>query len=150
MITTMLAVYAFVLCTTLMGTTEATAVWKSAKKKNHPQQPKEAEHELGLQVGTDCSITQQASTGIYTLSATVGKEMVLFSERPERMARTVPTQAFVDQFDKLFATSPPNAAVTFVGDNNGPLIVMLFEPRFVGDSILEYIILRNRHHKGML
>ena len=73
MITTMLAVYAFVLCTTLMGTTEATAVWKSAKKKNHPQQPKEAEHELGLQVGTDCSITQQASTGIYTLSATVGK-----------------------------------------------------------------------------
>ena len=105
MITPMFAVYAFVLCTTLMGTTEATATWKSAKKKNHPQQQPKGAKELGLQAGRDCSITQQASTGIYTLSATVGKEMVLFSERPERMARTVPTQAFVDQFDNLFATS---------------------------------------------
>ena len=147
----MLAVYAFVLCTTLMGTTEATAVWKSAKKKNRPQQqPKEAEHELGVQAGRDCSITQQASTGIYTLSATVGKEMVLFAERPERTARTVPTRAFVEQFDQLFATSPPNAAVTLAGDNNGPLIVVLSQPRFVGDSILEYTITQSESQRDVV
>ena len=66
------------------------------------------------------------------------------------MARTVPTQAFVDQFDKLFATSPPNAAVTLAGDNNGPLIVVLSQPRFVGDSILEYTITQSESQRDIV
>ena len=101
--------------------------------------------ELAVQGGPDCSITQQASTGKYTLSATVGKETVLFAERPVRTARKLSTEEFVDKFADIFFTSNPNAAVTFTSttasadnNNNGPLIVVLSQTRMVSSSIIEY------------
>ena len=103
--------------------------------------------ELAVQGGLDCSITQQALTGNYTLRATVGTETVLFSERPVRKAHTIATQEFVDKFPDIFFTSNPNAAVTFTSttasaaDNNTvPLIVVLSRPRMNGSSIIEYTL----------
>ena len=92
------------------------------------------------------TIARQPSTGIYTLSARVGTETVLFSERPDRTARTIATQAFVKQFPDIFDTSNPNAAITFTSttatadNNNGPLIVELTGARVLGDfgDFIEY------------
>ena len=122
----------FVLCTaidiggSMIGTTEASgwsttkaAELKSAKKKNsQPQQQTEEEAQLlFLQAGTDCVITQSAS-GVYLFRATVGTETIYFSERPDRLAGTMATQTFVNQFDDaLFVTSNPNVAITFTSTN---------------------------------
>ena len=153
---------------------------KSAKKTKNSQQNPESTPaptpaptptppgNLGVQTGRDCSIEIQAQgSGNYTLRATVGNVTVLFAERPVRMAGTVATSDFVARFDELFASSNPNAALTFTGDdrkvrrnnilgefsepepdatgnnhnnNNGPLIVVLSQPRMVGSSstIIEY------------
>jgi len=130
----------------MIGTTEA-AGGKSAKKKNsQPQQQTEEEAKvLFLQAGTDCALTPSA-TGIYTLRATVGTETIYFSERPDRLAGTMATQTFVEQFeDNFFVTSNPNVAITFTGDNSntGPLIVVLSQPRMVGSSIIEYTLMQS-------
>ena len=113
-----------------------------SSKKNPSAVAAAPTRELAVQGGPDCSITQQALTGNYTLRATVGTETVLFSERPVRKARTIATQEFVDKFPDIFFTSNPNAAVTFTSttasaDNNRPLIVELTGARMIGD-IIEY------------
>ena len=103
--------------------------------------------ELAVQVGPDCSITQQASTGIYTLRAIIGNATTLFSERPVRTARTMATPTFVERFEGYFNTSQPNAAITFTGnkdstttasadDNNGPLIAVLSQASLIGTTSL--------------
>ena len=95
--------------------------------------------ELAEQGAPDCSITQQASTGKYTLRATVGRETVLYSERPVRSARTMATQEFVEQFENLFVTFNPNAAIIFTGNKDAsPLNLELSRPRMIGSSIIEY------------
>ena len=152
-------VYAFLLGTAMdigrtMGTAEAAAVHqyilgstqpvttdvavKSAKKAKHspqeqPSEPPGPARELAVQDGVDCSILQHASSGEYRLLASVGTETVLFAERPIRTAQTVPTQAFVKKFEELFASSNPNAAITFA-DNTGPLIVVLSRPKIAVKS----------------
>jgi hypothetical protein len=101
---------------------------------------------LFLQAGIKCRITQQASTGIYLLSATVGNATTAFTERPDRLAGTIFTQEFVEKFEDIFATSNPNAAVTFIGTtaaaaaSNGPLIVELSQPRVNNKNYIEYPI----------
>ena len=106
---------------------------------------------LFLQPGINCRITQQAATGIYFLSATVGTETVAFTERPDRTAVTGPTQAFVGSFEDIFATSNPNAAVTFTSTtaaaaaSTGPLIVELSQPTFNNSSnYIEYPITQSK------
>ena len=100
---------------------------------------------LFLQPGTDCRITQQVITGIPLLSAAVGNATTYFSERPNRMAGTVNTTEFVDKFDKIFANSNPNAAVTFTGTtaaaaaSKGPLIVELSQPYILNQNNRQYI-----------
>ena len=100
---------------------------------------------LFLQPGTDCRITQQVITGIPLLSAAVGNATTYFSERPDRKAGTVNTTEFVDKFDKIFANSNPNAAVTFTGTtaaaaaSKGPLIVELSQPYILNQNNRQYI-----------
>ena len=98
------------------STTEAAGGKSTKKKNNQPQQQtKEEAQLLFLQAGTDCAITQSDS-GMYRFRATVGKVKIYFSERPDRLAGTMATQAFVNQFDDtLFVTSNPNGAITFTG-----------------------------------
>ena len=101
---------------------------------------------LFLQAGIGCRITQQASTGIYLLSATVGNATTAFTERPDRLAGTIFTQKFVDKFGDIFATSNPNAAFTFTSTtaaaaaSTGPLIVELSQPRVNNKNYIEYPI----------
>jgi len=151
-----LAVYAFVLLLSTalnIGVARAEGSWgwtetaaivvKSDKKtKNSPQQQHEPTPSvLAVQAGPDCSITQDAGTGIYVLRATIGNATTLFSERPVRTARTMATPTFVERFEGYFNTSQPNAAITFTAEdrepeatgnknknNNGPLIGVLSQP----------------------
>ena len=125
-----------------MGTTDASGWTSTKQRKNNrrPPQPTTVAPQLVVQTGRDCSMAPQA-TGSYTFTATLGNATVLFSERPVRMAQTIPTPVFVEQFHNLFATSNPNAAVTFSGENVGPVIVVLSRPRLVGDDrIIEYTL----------
>jgi len=117
--------------------------------------------ELAVQVGPDCLITQQASTGIYTLRAIIGNATTLFSERPVRTARTMATPTFVEWFERYFNTSQPNAAITFTGnkdstttasadDNNGPLIAVLSQASLIGTTSLLFNYIVNSPAKGKL
>ena len=134
----------------LLGTTASALVKPAKKTKNSPQQQhKPPPKVLAVQAGPDCSITQDAVTGIYTLRAAIGNATTLFSERPVRKARTMATPTFVEQFAGDFNTSQPNAAITFTADdrepeatgnnNNGPLIVVLSQPSLLGTTrLLEF------------
>ena len=96
-------------------TAEVSAVEKFTKKaKNNHSKPTatSSSSALGVQDGHICSIKLKAQR-TYTLRATLGNETVLFLERPGRGAATVPTQTFVDKFDKVFESSSPNVAITF-------------------------------------
>ena len=96
---------------------------------------------LFVQASTDCALTPSATSGEYRFRATVGTATTYFSERPVRMASTIATQTFAEQFkDNFFVTSNPNGAITFSGDNNntGPLIIELSRPRMVSSIIIEY------------
>ena len=98
---------------------------------------------LFVQAGTDCALTPSATSGEYLFRATVGEATTYFSERPDRLAGTMDTEVFAEQFgDNFFVTSNPNGAITFFGDENntGPLIAVLSRPRMVSSSssIIEY------------
>ena len=116
---------------------------------------------LFVQVGTDCQMIEPAP-GIYLFSATVGNETIAFAERPIRTASTIPTKEFMNttQFDTMFATSNPNAAITFsttttnTTDSNGPLIVELSRPYFLplkrsGRDYIEYIITQSESQSAV-
>jgi len=131
--------------------TEATAVAATSTKKpkknggHHTPAATTSSSALGVQDGRICSIEKDAK-GTYTLRATLGNETVLFLERPNRGATTVSTRTFVDNFEKVFASSSPNVAITFTGDKassssssssssaslDGPLIVILSRPSIIG------------------
>ena len=142
-----------------LGATEpvVTTVGGKSAKKTKVQQAHEAaptttpaKQWLFLQAGTTCTMAQHAN-GSYTLRATIGKDMVAFTERPQRLASNVATHKFVKSFEKLFASSQPNAAITFA-DNHGPLIVVLSQPKIEkrtttsllgeeeGDSTTDFVI----------
>ena len=71
---------------------------------------------LFLQAGTDCALTPSATSGEYLFRATVGEATTYFSERPDRLAGTMDTEVFAEQFgDNFFVTSNPNGAITFLG-----------------------------------
>ena len=119
-------------------TAAVSAVERSTKKtkKNGVQTTPAATpafSALAVQDGRVCSI-ETDTMGTYTLRATLANETVLFLERPERGATTVSTQAFVESFDGLFKSDPPNVAITFTRDASldGPLIVVLSQPRLIG------------------
>ena len=86
---------------------------------------------LFVQARTVCEITQQESTGIYLLSAIVGKEMI--------------AKEFMEKFDNtIFATLNPNATVTFTSTtaavgNNGLLLVELSQPFTITHNHGNYI-----------
>ena len=74
-------------------------------------------------------MAQHATAGVYTLRATISKDTVVFTERPNRRASNISTNKFVESFKDLFASSMPNAAITFADDD--PLIVVLSQPKIV-------------------
>ena len=148
-----------ILGSTMMSTTEAQVQWVGeygvtepvvvttvvgkAAKKTKVQQAYEAaptttaapttapaKQWLFVQAGTTCTLAQHATTGVYTLRATIGQDMVAFTERPDRLASNIATHKFVKSFGDLFASSKPNAAITFA-DNDGPLIGVLSQPKIV-------------------
>ena len=96
---------------------------------------------LFVQAGTDCALTPSTTSDEYLFHATVGTTTTAFTERPDRLAGTMTTEVFVEQFaDNFFFTSNPNVAITFSGNNSntGPLIVELSRPHMVSSSIIEY------------
>ena len=103
---------------------------------------------LFVQAGTDCALKPSATTsGAYLFRATVGTATTFFSERPDRLADTMTTEAFQNQFDHFFVASNPNVAITFSGDNSntGPLIGVLSRPHMVSysSSIIEYTMMQS-------
>ena len=57
--------------------------------------------------------------------------------RPDGRYHRYNAQEFVNSFEKIFATSNPNTAITFTADDNnntGPLIVVLSRPKIAGTS----------------
>ena len=113
-------------------TTEGGKSAKKTKQQAHEAAPTTAPAKqwLFVQAGTTCTLAQHATTGVYTLRATIGQDMVALTERPDRLASNIATHKFVKSFGDLFASSKPNAAITFA-DNDGPLIGVLSQPKIV-------------------
>ena len=132
------AACAFVVGTVALDIVRAVERSNKTTKKNgvHPAPPATpVSSMLAVQDGRVCSIIETDTMGTYTLRATLANETVVFLERPERGAATVPTKAFVESFDVLFKSSPPNVAMTFAGASlDGPLIVVLSQPRVLAEG----------------
>lgn len=72
----------------------------------------------------------------------VGKDVLYFSDRPDRIVGRETLEAFIedwDEGDESFATIPPNAIVTVVrGGESFDLAVVLTNPTMVADNSLTY------------
>lgn len=62
----------------------------------------------------------------------VDAHTIQFSDRPERLVEVLPTAGFVDAWDKVFATSAPNAVLVEHEPNSSTdsLVVVLTNPQF--------------------
>lgn len=77
--------------------------WGRGGNNNLDMQAPTPTSNLFVQARTVCEITQQELTGIYLLSAMVGKDMIVFTKQPNRTAGNVATKEFMEQFDTIFA-----------------------------------------------
>jgi len=84
----------------------------------------------------EAEITERSGKAFLTLSE-ISRNTVMFSDRPERKYQSVDTNQFLEQWDDLFASSPPNAAVVHaeVGADTELVIVELFKPVIRSDEI---------------
>ncbi len=77
--------------------------------------------------------------GTLTLSG-INPANIYFSDRPERIVGHVPTDVFVDQWDKgedNFAANPPNAALSILsGGEPQEIVVVLKAPRLKAGNLL--------------
>ena len=102
---------------------------------------------LMVQQGGDCvlrRLTSSNSTTLQLVCAGISLTTTYFSERPNRRAGTGTTTEFVKQFPTLFASSPPNAAITCsLGGTSSLMVVTLTAAELVGTTParrLEYTI----------
>ena len=102
---------------------------------------------LMVQQGGDCvlrRLTSSNSTTLQLVCAGISLTTTYFSERPNRRAGTGTTTEFVKQFPTLFASSPPNAAITCsLGGTSVLMVVTLTAAELVGTTParrLEYTI----------
>jgi len=84
----------------------------------------------------EAEITETGGRMFLTLSE-ISRNTVMFSDRPERKYQSVDTYEFLEQWDDLFASSPPNAAMVHAGAGVDTEIVVieLFSPVVSGDEI---------------
>lgn len=79
--------------------------------------------------------------GVLTLGG-VGRDVLYFSDRPDRIVGRESLEAFIDDWDEgeeSFATIPPNAIVSIVrGGESFDLVVILADPTMVGDDTMTY------------
>jgi len=79
--------------------------------------------------------------GVLTLGG-VGRDVLYFSDRPDRIVGRESLEAFIDDWDvgeESFATIPPNAIVTIVRSGESlDLAVVLSDPTMVGDDSMTY------------
>ncbi len=77
--------------------------------------------------------------GTLTLSG-IHPLTLYFSDRPERIVGHVPTDAFVDEWDKgedSFAANPPNAALSILsGGEPQEMVVVLKSPRLKSGNLI--------------
>ncbi len=77
--------------------------------------------------------------GTLTLSG-INPATLYFSDRPERIVGHVPTDVFVDQWDKgkdNFAADPPNAALSILsGGEPQEIVVVLKSPRLKSGNLV--------------
>ena len=70
----------------------------------------------------------------------VDPAMVMFSDRPTRIAESIPLDAFLKAWDSKksggFETDPPNAGITFIADGNlSTASVELNQPHLTGTTL---------------
>jgi len=81
-------------------------------------------------------ITEVSGEMSITLSE-ISRNTVFFSDRPDREYQSIDTNEFIAQWDTLFASSPPNAAMVHaeVGVDTELVVIELFNPVINGDEI---------------
>jgi len=77
----------------------------------------------------EAKITETGGKTFLTLNE-ISRNTVMFSDRPERKYQSVDTNQFLEQWDTLFADSPPNAAMVHaeVGVDTELVVIELFKP----------------------
>jgi len=84
----------------------------------------------------EAEITEESGKTFLTLNE-ISRNTVMFSDRPERKYQSVDTYEFLEQWDDLFASSPPNAAMVHaeVGVDTEIVVIELLSPVVSGDEI---------------
>ena len=126
-------------CVAVISTamTAPTKVTKKEKNASSSSSSSTALSLLAFQPARGCTIRKETTSTrgtntSYHLVGTVGrKATVLFSDCPARVAKTVFTRAFVDDFDAIFVSSKPNTVISLANKEDDPLIVVI-----TGASIL--------------
>jgi len=107
---------------------------------------------LGIQTARYCRIERAAKKGQYKLiSNTVSEDTYIFSDRPDTIEYTVPTDEFIRDFDTIFEDVPPNVGLTFVTDGEpvGPFVVIFEDAKIEGNEVT-YDIDQSENQQGVL
>ena len=117
--------------------------------ENQPQfdnKLKEEQHKNWLAVlNANEGVLTQKKANHYTLTLHhFNTNTILFTDRPDRETQSITTQAFIRQFNEIFADSRPNAALTYdkvQHDNsskNQSVIVTLTNAKLLNETSIEF------------
>jgi len=84
----------------------------------------------------EAEITETSGETLLTIGKISGNT-VFFSDRPYRKYRSMDTDEFIEEWDRYFASSPPNAAMVHaeLGADTEIVVIELFSPVVSGDEI---------------
>ena len=98
----------------------------------------EAESLLYVVHSESGSLAPAGEKDLYTLTLrSVGHHVTAFSDRPQRITFNEPTRRFSSQWNDVFGSDPPNAALDFVkqGKEQDAVVFELDDPRLRGSTL---------------
>jgi len=127
---------------------DLAAAQEQIEELSKPSQPSL----LGIQTAPTCRVERGSGPGQYKLiSNTLAKDTFIFSDRPDTIEVTFPTDEFISDFDDIFEEVPPNVGLTFVENGNtvGPFVVIFEDAKSNGNEVT-YDITQSKNQAGVL
>ena len=142
-------------------TTRAIASFVETPSKVEP-----TNKDLFVQTATQCELTKRSTIAEQVRGEKAEFQLVtsavsittVFSDAPERKEYVQPTKTFVADFAKNFPTTNPNAAITFLLDDDDtetfnkrrPLVAVLSNPTMTDTGGIRYDLVQSPDQQGIL
>jgi len=131
-----------------------------------PSKVKPPEKDLFVQAATQCELTKRSSIAEQVRGEKAEFQLVtravsattVFSDAPESKEYVQPTKSFVADFAEKFSTIKPNAAITFLSDDDDtetfikrrPLVAILSNPTMTDTGGIRYDLEQSPDQQGVL